>query len=287
MNVCADVGLTSFDYQCRMVYVDRYTVRIVGKVIPHGGLLQSGNRRTGYPVVSQLDLRKEKRKKGGSHTNKWTAEFFAQDLSAAQVKEKAAELSTAVKSAQEDIKDPRKGMKSLEQTETLLRQAANRVKPPERFRTDAYKRLQAKRVEVRSALVELNQKEEELRMLRKQLYYYNKLDKADKTPKDASGSQVNRTTPNWDHYTVEDDVQHLDISELITNSDKGTVVFSGTDYGICKMSETVALSMKQVAEHLSYYYAMSGKSFRRSEGTCTRYLEKFAFSQMFYDRCIA
>ncbi|KAG0003731.1 hypothetical protein BGZ65_001402 [Modicella reniformis] len=124
-----------------------------------------------------------------------------------------------------------------------------------RFKIDAYNELQASWEEVRKDREELNRKENDLRTLRRELYYYNKLDKAPKTPSGntRSGQTITKTKPNWSHFTVEDDVQHLDISDLIADDSadrQGRVVFSGTDYGLCKMSETVALTRRQLYEHL-------------------------------------
>jgi len=47
---------------------------------------------------------------------------------------------------------------------------------------------------------------------------------------------------SWKRSAVEDATENIDISELIkSESKKHQVVFSGTDYGISKMSETCAL----------------------------------------------
>ncbi|KAF9355574.1 hypothetical protein BGX26_006385 [Mortierella sp. AD094] len=53
----------------------------------------------------------------------------------------------------------------------------------------------------------------------------------------------------------------MDISELRANcrGRERTLVFSGSDYGICKLSQTVALSQARIEEHLNNYYALSGR----------------------------
>ncbi|KAF9992781.1 hypothetical protein BGZ65_011808, partial [Modicella reniformis] len=256
-RTCAKYGLRFYN---RVVYVNQYTVRVVGSVIPNGGLLIGNRKRTGHPVVSQLEQRRKKRV-GGSVRNKWTLAFFAQDLNAGQVKAKAEELSVRVKEAQDDIQGPRRVKRTKQAAQTLLRRTANRIKGPDRFKSDAYNQLLVAREDVRKHHEVLDPKENNLRELRRQLYYYNKLDKADKTPVETTRSDqtVNRTTPDWAHFTVEDDVRQLDISKLTANSKskQGMIVFSGTDYGLCKMSETVALPRWQLEEHMNYYSVLS------------------------------
>lgn len=241
------------------MYVDRYTVRVVGDVIAHGGSLLDGSKRTGHPVVSQYDLR-QKSKKHDHTSNPWTREFFAQDLSPTEIKERAVELSAAKAIAEEDIKEPRRKTKDLQCTQTKLHRAVNTIKCPDRFATETYEKFRSNRENLHSARIELSQQEEALRDLKRELYYFNKLDKADKSspPKNLESSRT-MTTPTWDRFTVEDDVRHLDIKKLAT-SDGRSIVFSGTDYGVCTMSQTVALSSEQVSEHFNYYFAMSGKS---------------------------
>ncbi|KAG0210759.1 hypothetical protein BGX31_001832, partial [Mortierella sp. GBA43] len=253
LKICSEYGLT---FQDRFVYVNRYTVRVVGAVVPNGGFLHNGRKRVGHPVESQIEKRKKK-KVGGGQAKRWTNEFFSQDLNATQVKRKAEQLSVQVEDLQKVIQGPRNKVKKLQQAQTSLRRAVNRIKVPNRFQSDAYHQLQALRDEVRQARVDLNVKEDELRGLRKQLYYYNKLDKADKNGSKTSRSGPAPTTvPNWSHFSVEDDVQHLDISALLADK-KNEVVFSGTDYGLRKMSETVSVTSKQLTEHFNYYSVLS------------------------------
>ncbi|KAI8356335.1 hypothetical protein B0O80DRAFT_24618 [Mortierella sp. GBAus27b] len=252
LRVCIEYGL---DFQYRVTYVNKYTVHVLGAVVPNGGFLHNGRMRIGHPAVSQIEARKKN--KGGGQAKRWTVEFFSQDLNGRQVKQKAEQLSAQVEDLQKTIQGPRKKLKGLQQVQSLLRRAANRIKVPDRFQSDEYQQLRTQRAKVRQARVELNAKEAELRETRNQLYYYNKLDKADKSSRISTTSQVSVTAPTWDHYTMEDDTRHLDISRLLADQDK-EVVFSGTDYGLRKMSETVPVTKRQLNEHLNYYSVLSG-----------------------------
>ncbi|KAF9972198.1 hypothetical protein BGZ65_009955, partial [Modicella reniformis] len=79
--------------------------------------------------------------------------------------------------------------------------ADNASEYPDSFKSDAYKQLQEKRKEVRRARLGLNRKEHGIRELRKELYYYNKLDMANKAPaKNTRGSHtITETKLNWNH----------------------------------------------------------------------------------------
>ena len=59
------------------------------------------------------------------------------------------------------------------------------------------------------------------------------------------------TVVTWSHFTVEDATEHLDISQLITNcrGKNRQIVFAGTDYGVCKMSETCAQTINEIKVH--------------------------------------
>ncbi|KAF9351026.1 hypothetical protein BGX26_010870 [Mortierella sp. AD094] len=80
-----------------------------------------------------------------------------------------------------------------------------------------------------------------------------------------SGTEKKYTTPTWRHPTVEDSVDNLDISQLLTNARGGErmVVFGGTDYGLVTMSETAPLSLNKIQTHINRYhllFAISGAS---------------------------
>ncbi|KAF9999807.1 hypothetical protein BGZ65_004888, partial [Modicella reniformis] len=72
--MCSDNGLKFAE---RVVYVDRLTVRVVGKVLPHGPL------RQGYPQISTY----EKRRKAKIRTpgRDWNAELAMSGMTKVEI----------------------------------------------------------------------------------------------------------------------------------------------------------------------------------------------------------
>ncbi|KAG9319417.1 hypothetical protein KVV02_002477 [Mortierella alpina] len=69
------------------------------------------------------------------------------------------------------------------------------------------------------------------------------------------------TAPTWAHFTVQDNTENLDLTQLqnITTHARGKrrlLVFAGTDYGVAKMSETVAVTQAQIQTHINRYYQL-------------------------------
>lgn len=72
---------------------------------------------------------------------------------------------------------------------------------------------------------------------------------------------------------VEDNCELLDLSNIIAESktENHAIVFAGTDYGVCKMSETVAITSQVMAHHFDRYDVLDGKSTAAKEDvTCPK-----------------
>ncbi|KAF9982878.1 hypothetical protein BGZ75_005658 [Mortierella antarctica] len=72
------------------------------------------------------------------------------------------------------------------------------------------------------------------------------------------------TAPTWARFAVEDNTENLDLTQLqnITTHARGKrrlLVFAGTDYGVVKMSETVAVTQAQIQTHINRYHQLYGK----------------------------
>ena len=83
-------------YLYRVMYVDRYTIRLLGKQIPHG------NDRQGFPVVSQIDRRRQQKKP--PHKNNWYDEFVKSGKSIKAVELEAAAATADVSKLEGDTK---------------------------------------------------------------------------------------------------------------------------------------------------------------------------------------
>ncbi|KAG0247084.1 hypothetical protein BG011_002070, partial [Mortierella polycephala] len=183
-------------------------------------------------------------------------------------------LSAEIQDMEAAIKKPRKAAGKGQAEQTLLRRALKRAIPVKNksdrkkaMESPIYKELRVKRDENRVRRKNLLEMENKLRAKRRELYYYSKLNdvpeksKIYKAPATTpSNATVFRTNPTWNHFTGEEAVEHLDIKDLIQNCRNGerTVVFAGTDYGLCKMSETIALTRTQLEEHINYYSILLG-----------------------------
>ncbi|KAF9970938.1 hypothetical protein BGZ75_002079, partial [Mortierella antarctica] len=94
--------------------------------------------------------------------------------------------------------------------------------------------------------------------LNQQSYIWNKLDKAAKPSQGTTTTTTSApkiTTFTWEHFAMEEDVPHSNIDSLLENhhEEDRQVVFSGTDYGLVKMSRTVPISKTRLAEHQNYF----------------------------------
>ncbi|KAF9938598.1 hypothetical protein BGZ70_006515, partial [Mortierella alpina] len=99
--------------------------------------------------------------------------------------------------------------------------------------------------------------ERDLDQVRKQYYMWNKLEQLGKSSQDVclSNYATQMTTPTWQYPTVEDDVDHMNIETIMKEAQESNraVVFSGTDYGVVKMSETVPVTQQRLEDHLQYF----------------------------------
>jgi hypothetical protein len=126
---------------------------------------------------------------------------------------------------------------------------------------DSYCFLQKARSATRELYREVALREECIRQIRQDLYYWNSIHKASKAVQRKPKAETTSNDPKaftkvtWRHFNVEDSTDFLDISKLSLNCRKRNrrVVFTGTDYGVCKMSVTVAQTHGEIEEHINRY----------------------------------
>ncbi|KAF9345233.1 hypothetical protein BGX34_004913 [Mortierella sp. NVP85] len=260
--ICDAHGLS---FSNRLVYVDEFTVRMVGKVLPNG------DGRLGFPVTSDYDRRKKEDRKRG-RPNPWKEKFLALGMTKAQVEAKAEELSVTKKGLENDVKSLRETVSTSQEQQSQASADVTKRLP------GAYDKLRLARVQVRSDMRALVPKEEELREVQRDLYKWNGLLRAatktstetstetstktsTKTPSKTPAKLPAKTAPSWTHRTVEDKASQLDISTLIEECGiDRQVAFAGTDYGLHCMSETVVFTQREIETHLNRYHCLKGKS---------------------------
>ncbi|KAK3815084.1 MAG: hypothetical protein J3Q66DRAFT_343783 [Benniella sp.] len=251
-KICGEHGLIFRD---RITFVDEWTVRLTGRVIPNGKE-NNGNIRNGHPVVSRYD----ERKKGlQARTNVWVDRFLDSGMTKAQVKTLAETSGTAKKQIEEKVKPLRKDVKAKQTSQTdLSRKVA--------YGGGTYEGLRTARESLREARRALIPCEESLQQQRQLSYCYNKMAKAAETCKDgqSSGPSTSTSTPSvptWEQPAVEDFCEYLDLTQLAEGSTNNrAVVYGGTDYGVCKMSETVGMTEAELQRHINRYYQLHSDS---------------------------
>jgi len=154
----------------RIIYEDRRTVRLVGKVIPHGP------QRAGYPVRSSYEVRKKRHKGRGGRD--WQQEFMKTGLSKAEVEARSEEAAAICTSLETAVKEARKRLSVLERAKTEARIVH---KSNERSRSadqkDSYQALQVARAAFYDERSQVEPKEEALRAAKQRKYFWNKVKK--------------------------------------------------------------------------------------------------------------
>ncbi|KAF9949899.1 hypothetical protein BGZ70_001592 [Mortierella alpina] len=251
-RLCRAHGL---QFNMRIVFVDELTVHLTGKVIAHG---QDG--RKGYPIQSAYEQRKKDRK-GWTTDHKWRQEWLTiqedyegYEQALAYVKAQESNAEERKKNEESVLRALRKKHKTTQMAQTLARHG------------DDYARLKEARLATRAERRVILPREIALKEVKKELYFWNKTRKAAESADSARNrtrSSTNKmqqiSTPTWAHPTVEDTTERMDLSTLLQLSANGrprTVVFAGTDYGVVKMSETVALTRSEIETHLNRYHQL-------------------------------
>lgn len=247
------------------MYVDEYTIRILGEVIEHG------EDRSGYPVTSQYD--QKRKKKRGCPKRNWTSEYLELDMSKEAIEAERRGVSSRVKDLESDVKVLRQQHAQLDRQ---LSEASSQHRVNERTlkgttgtnvslqELESYVQLQEARNNVRETRTTLGSQEADLRNGRREQYYWQKMSKMSEgsTPKSRPRKEAVMTKPTRDNPVAEDFTESLDISGL-TGVD---VTFAGTDYGLRKMSVTVPMTPKAIEIHLNRFHALGELNGRRLEG---------------------
>jgi hypothetical protein len=255
-----------------MVYVDESTVRILGEVIEHG------DGRDGYPVRSQYD-KKRKKKKGGPWRN-WKKEFADLKISKGDAEARREEVSSRIKDIEKNLKELRQqhAQQDLELTkastehriaEKLSKKTGANV-PLQSLET--YQLVKETRGNVQETRMILIPLEKELHDAKREQYYWQKIcnasgvdsssksekgkssksQKKDTDSKSGSAGNIKMTKPTRDNPVAEDYTEALDISGLAGMD----ITFSGTDYGLVKMSVTVPMTPNAIEIHVNRFHAL-------------------------------
>jgi hypothetical protein len=259
-------------------------VRILGEVRPHGVT------RNGYPQTSEYE-RQKKNKKRKYQGRDWKKELAANNIGKNEIEKRRDEVSNEISQLTANIKEEKAELAELD----IGRWEVARSYRKSKSKMD-YPKLQNARQEERIIRKKLMPKEKNLRELRQTLYYWNKLydvapaenegnmeiditeegkrEEADeekeegaKADEDEEEGTVNEIS--WERFNNENFVEKLDISALLqTKSDTRHLVFSGTDYGIRKMSETVPQTLDEILVHIRRFQDLQNPQGKQSDLLC-------------------
>ncbi|KAG0215544.1 hypothetical protein BGX28_009592 [Mortierella sp. GBA30] len=182
-------------------------------------------------------------------------EFEETGLSKEELQAKCQDLADQVNGVFKDAKKLRRdhANKELVQTDTSREEA--RVERYTAAESEAYARLRQAREDTRTIRAVLMPEEARLRSLKQNLYSCNKALTAAKEGDSKRPSPRTLTHATWDNSKVENAAKLLDIYDLLNNTTRKQrqVVFAGTDYGVCKMSETVTQTVGDIERHLNHH----------------------------------
>ncbi|KAF9943569.1 hypothetical protein BGZ70_005781, partial [Mortierella alpina] len=223
-DLCRQGGL---QFAHRITFVDRNTIRVTGKVVPHGP------HRTGYPVRSAYETRKKLQK--GRTNRSWRQEFLDTGLSKAEVDERSEAAAAFCSSLEANVKEMRKELARLERIRTEARlehKASERnvssgnehpllpppLPPPPPApspHSSTYAALKAARIAARDEWKRIAPHEESLRQARQAKYFWAKVKDAAKdgvraTAKKETKKDDERTKATWEQHAVEDSAERLD-----------------------------------------------------------------------------
>lgn len=235
------------------MFVDRYRVRMLGNVIPNGA------NRVGYPIRSGYERRR--RRDRGSDASRWANEFLQCGLTRPQVQARAAQVKQNLDNKVAAIKTFRDNVKQAQTVQSLASVTYKNTRT-----TPNYQALKNARQILRGHRRLLVPLEDELRNLRRQHYYWNKVDRSagsTQTTGAIIAAPAANTAPTWDRPQAEDRTLNLDISAFIqqnnVDSNNNLIAFSGTDYGVRTMSETVPQTLDEIRAFISRYDSLHGK----------------------------
>ncbi|KAF9989875.1 hypothetical protein BGZ79_004917, partial [Entomortierella chlamydospora] len=181
-------------------------------------------------------------------------------LTKSEVQTQAETCSTVVKQKEAQVKKLRKAVSNKQALQTSASQS-HRKAQDKASKSDAYAKLRAARETLRDGRKALSLKKRLSETSAKSNKISSSAEKAAVSDEDYAVQVETRVTvPTWIHPASEDKAEFFDISELVANArgKNRLITFAGTDYGLHRMSETVAMTQSQIESHINRYHALFG-----------------------------
>ncbi|KAH7030287.1 hypothetical protein BKA57DRAFT_541270 [Linnemannia elongata] len=247
-RVCQDHGLA---FANRITFIDKYTLRIMGSVLPNGPT--NPQRR---PTASLYDSKRKKKSRDPAGIS-WSSELHARGLTIADAKDQTAIWSEKVEKLEPEIKDLKKTVSKLEKERSSA--LVEHRKHDNRNTRSTYGVVQGIRHSLTESRKELGPKEEELRVARRSLYYWNKLTSTTPAKNPSSPPEDTLTSrPSLASPAMQDFVEATCIKEVLDSASDSNhaVSYAGTDRGLKMMHLTVPQSRPDLDAHLNRYSAL-------------------------------
>ncbi|KAG0246074.1 hypothetical protein BGX31_004728 [Mortierella sp. GBA43] len=239
----------------RITFVDPLTIRILGEVIPHGP------HRNGYPVTSEFEnKRKDKKKRRGRD---WKQEFQGLGISIVEAESNLETVSRQATENEKIVKTLRHDLSLLERDLSQVNKAHSDAEKLSKSTSQGmslkdyptYSQVKDARAPVQELRSKLIPAEADLKDSRRARYFWEKVCTAARkegTISTRNNEGVKMTRPSGDRPVAEDNVETIDLSGLANRR----MTYSGTDYGLKKMSVTVPMSHNAIITHLNRFHAL-------------------------------
>lgn len=229
----------------------------MGTVIPNGPL------RNGYPVTSEYDKkRKDKKRKGGRN---WTGEFLALDLSKEDaeatlqnVQSRLKEVGSTVTKLSQELTAPEATLTNANQRHRQYEKQMKNTTQTNPLLGVTYQEVRNARGVVRELRTELEPRQAEQRLLNREQYHWQKICKAAESTSrnpakaETAKAEIKMTRPTPGHRVAEDFTESMDLDGLTDQR----LIFSGTDYGLRKMSVTVPMTRGALLTHINRFHVL-------------------------------
>ncbi|KAK5808840.1 hypothetical protein F5H01DRAFT_52172 [Linnemannia elongata] len=264
-------------FKQRLTFVNRYTIRILGEVIPEGV-----DRGGGAPVMSVLDeSRKDKTQKRTGID--WSREGARTGISQQMAQERLVTMNNEIKDVEKDQKAKRdawvaadkdrheaavhqRQIKHLssQHPESTMKADGSKTRRPDQEQ-NAYQELRAARMTSDAAFLDWIEKDDELRLKMKATRYaLQRIQKTKPNYDPPSNKMPLRADPTWTRPAVETKTENLYIDSLldtILTDPSKAIGFDGDDPGLCKLDTSATTTLTGVTQSVRQYSVLTGNPF--------------------------
>jgi hypothetical protein len=258
-------------YFSRMMYVNRHTVRLVGKQIQHGPA------RDGFPVVSQIEQRQKEKKQKPNYQNHWRDEFFQTGKSVRVLEADAAEANKDVVRLEKEVKALKDNIEGLTtEKRTLGNEKRSLATEGQQGGSSETDKLWPTKQNLRTKRNQYLELEEQLRQRRSTRHCLNMMIKAapsndDMSSGEASSSRSSNRNANTNATTNSCQMTkpsyqtlarrtkpNLSISQICRPATRLSLSLEALTM-VCTMSKTVPPTTDIVQAHMNRFWVLRGK----------------------------